>query len=626
MASGDNTTEYKVKVTADTGQAEENIQDLGDKTDDTSKKFKSLKTQIRETTVQLQELADAGKVGTKEFERLRSKLDDLNDAQDRVNYQAGQFDDKLAALPGPIGQVGQALQGFNESMVKFGKSTMIALGVVGLIITAFMTMKESLESTAEGQALLTRLTGAFQKVLGPLLAIVEKVAIPVFEGLAFVLEKVASGLASAAEWMGISSSKIAEASSGVKDFKKVAEDAAKAQKEAAEKAAADKKAADEKAKAAREKAAAEAKARREKAAAEQAEFDKARVQAAIELLDGQEKEQAALAVKYAEDRLKFKGRSAKDLAILDEAYQKQRTDIDKKYEDERLAKLKKDQEEEAKGLDEEYKKQEEIAADKRALTYQTIEEQIGELDRLNQKYDTDFQADRDRLEQKKLKIAEERELALTNTKLTEAERLKVIQDAAQKERDIDKEVTASKRAELDARKALQLQYIDAVQQVGSILSSLAGENKDIAIAGLLIEQAAAVARITVNTLSAASTIASTSPLGYLDPRAILTYVSGGLSVVQAGIATAKGIEQIRSANANSAGGGGSVGGAPSIQAPRVGTAATPQMAEGVGANPSTQIAQTIGNAQNQPVRAYVVSQDITSQQQLDRKVNAAAVF
>ena len=66
--------------------------------------------------------------------------------------------------------------------------------------------------------------------------------------------------------------------------------------------------------------------------------------------------------------------------------------------------------------------------------------------------------------------------------------------------------------------------------------------------------------------------------------------------------------------------------APSIQAPRVGTAAEPQMAEGVGANPSSQIAQTIGNAQSQPVRAYVVSQDITSQQMLDRKSNQAAVF
>jgi hypothetical protein len=42
-------------------------------------------------------------------------------------------------------------------------------------------------------------------------------------------------------------------------------------------------------------------------------------------------------------------------------------------------------------------------------------------------------------------------------------------------------------------------------------------------------------------------------------------------------------------------------------------------------NQTTQIAQTIGNAQT-PIRAYVVSQDIQSQTALDRKTNRAATF
>lgn len=626
MAAGDS-TEFTAKITVDSKQAEQNVQNLGDQTEDTAEKFVSLKTQIRQTTVELQKLETEGKTATKEFQNLRAKLDDLNDAQERAAFKAGQFDDKLSAMPGVLGQAGGALKTFNDSVNQFGKTLTYSLGIVGIIITAFVAMKQSLESTAEGQALLTRVSSAFQKVLGPLLAIVEKVAVPVFELLAEGLEAVASGFAKAAEWMGISTSKIKEASSGVKDFKKQAEDLAKAEKEKADKARADAEAAEAKRKAAREKA-----------RQEQLEFEKAQVQSAIDLLDGQEKEQAALAVSYHEQRLKYKGRTAAELLVFDEAYQKNRIAIDKKYADEaekkRIAdaqKAFKDLQDETAGLEAEYKRQDEnaekLAADKRALTYETIEAQIGELDRLNQKYDNDFEADRVRLEEKKIKVAQEKDLALTNTKLTELERLKIIQDAADKERAIDKSITDSKRAEFEARKALQLQYIDAVAQVGQIISSLAGENKDIAIAGLLIEQAAAVARITVNTLSAASTIAATSPLGYLDPRAILTYVSGGLSVVQAGIATAKGIQQIRSTPGPAGSGGGSAGAeSPSIQAPRVGTAATPQMAEGVGANPSSQIAQTIGNASKEPVRAYVVSQDITSQQMLDRKVNNAAVF
>ena len=41
---------------------------------------------------------------------FKRKLDDLNDTQERVNFQAGQFDDQLAALPGPLGQIGSGIQ------------------------------------------------------------------------------------------------------------------------------------------------------------------------------------------------------------------------------------------------------------------------------------------------------------------------------------------------------------------------------------------------------------------------------------------------------------------------------------------------------------------------------------
>jgi hypothetical protein len=165
-----------------------------------------------------------------------------------------------------------------------------------------------------------------------------------------------------------------------------------------------------------------------------------------------------------------------------------------------------------------------------------------------------------------------------------------------------------------------LKYADVVGQLGSVLQQAAGDNKGLAIAGLIIEQAAGVAKIVINTQVAAA------KAGYFTPIGIATLISGALSVVSAVIATKKGIDQINAVQVPGGGGGGGGASAPSIQAPRVGTAAAPQMAEGVGANPSSQIAQTIGNASAQPVRAYVVSQDITSQQMLDRKSNSAAVF
>ena len=74
-----------------------------------------------------------------------------------------------------------------------------------------------------------------------------------------------------------------------------------------------------------------------------------------------------------------------------------------------------------------------------------------------------------------------------------------------------------------------------------------------------------------------------------------------------------------------AGGAGGAAGSPAIQAPTVPTAAAPQIQTSGGMNPTTQIAQTISGAQ-QPIRAYVVSGEISSQQALDRRTNRAATF
>jgi hypothetical protein len=177
------------------------------------------------------------------------------------------------------------------------------------------------------------------------------------------------------------------------------------------------------------------------------------------------------------------------------------------------------------------------------------------------------------------------------------------------------------RAEFEAKKDLQLQIVNLYGGFGRALQELAGKNKKLAIAGLLIEQAAGVASIIINTQKAAA------KAGYITPLGIATLVAGAASVAAAVVATVKGIQQINAVNVPGASGGGgsSSGGASSIQAPTVPSAAAPVIETTAGANPSAQIAETIGRAQS-PVRAYVVSQDISSQQALDRRTNRAATF
>ena len=158
------------------------------------------------------------------------------------------------------------------------------------------------------------------------------------------------------------------------------------------------------------------------------------------------------------------------------------------------------------------------------------------------------------------------------------------------------------------------------------LQELAGKNKEVAIAGIVITKAAGIAEIILNTQ-----IANAKALATLGPIAgpiwvAINDVAAGLSIAAAVKSAADGISQINSvqtpgsagAGASSAGVTPTYAGTPSTSAPIVNTQG--------GANPATQISQTIQSANQQPIRAYVVSGDISTQQQLDRKVNRGATF
>ena len=208
--------------------------------------------------------------------------------------------------------------------------------------------------------------------------------------------------------------------------------------------------------------------------------------------------------------------------------------------------------------------------------------------------------------------------------LTEAQRTQIRQDAANERAAIDD-------AELNARAEVQNAYTDLVGQFGSFLQQIAGKNKKLAIAGVLIEQAAAIAKIIQNTAIANAKAVAAFPLTGGLPWTAINSVSAGLSIASSVAAGVKAIQQIKSADSGSGGGGGSTASVPrasaGISAPQVGSTGVPAI-EGTtqGQNPTTQIAQTIAQRQQQPIRAYVVSQDITSTQALDRRTNSAATF
>jgi hypothetical protein len=366
-------------------------------------------------------------------------------------------------------------------------------------------------------------------------------------------------------------------------------------------------------------AAAKRKGERDKEAADRKrtldEITKNEKEAALSLLDERDQERRKIVNDY-NAKIKLAEDNGKDSFILEEAKLKALADLNEKFRKEDADKKKEADEKEKERL-------KKIADEERELKFEGIQNQIDDITAKNELLENDFQEDIARLEQKKLLLEQQKEIELSNTDLTAAERLKIIRKYAKDEQDIDKSVTETKKAELEARAQLNLAYTNAVGALGSLLQQAAGDNKDLAIAGILIEQAAGIASIVINAKkNFVKDGGITSPLAWANAAA------AAAAVIAAGLAAKKGIEQIKSTPIPGGRGGGSTGGSsaapPSYAGAAVGMAA-PQIQTTGGMNPTTQIAQTIGNAQA-PIKAYVVSGEVSSQQALDRRTSRAATF
>jgi hypothetical protein len=145
--------------------------------------------------------------------------------------------------------------------------------------------------------------------------------------------------------------------------------------------------------------------------------------------------------------------------------------------------------------------------------------------------------------------------------------------------------------------------LDAVSQAISGFAALAGENTKLS-------KALTITQIIIDTYQGA-----TKALGAYPPPFGQIAAAG---VVAAGIAN---VQKVRSTQIPTTGDSAPSG---TIQAP---TAASVQpQFNVVGQGSINQLAQSIGSQFNQPVRAYVVGQDVTTSQQLQRQRIRTATF
>jgi len=167
----------------------------------------------------------------------------------------------------------------------------------------------------------------------------------------------------------------------------------------------------------------------------------------------------------------------------------------------------------------------------------------------------------------------------------------------------DKEISAAKidiaQKEYEAKRTSLEGYAGALSSLSGLLSQETTAGKAVAIASSLINTYAA---ITAQLKAAAGSPGAAIP-GYAIAQAIATGVAGFAAV-----------KKIASVQVPGGSGGGSsqTGSMPNVS--------TPPAFNVVGQSGETQLADAIGSQTQRPARAYVVSNDVTTAQELDRNI------
>jgi len=157
----------------------------------------------------------------------------------------------------------------------------------------------------------------------------------------------------------------------------------------------------------------------------------------------------------------------------------------------------------------------------------------------------------------------------------------------------------------------------AFEAVGDLLQEVAEGNKDVAIAGVIVEKLGAIAQIIANTAIANAKSIALFPLTSGQPFVGINNVTAGIAIAATTAAAAKAISGIKSGQDSDINptAGRSAGGA------------SPPTFNVVGASDISQLGQTIATQRNEPVQAVVMESQVTNAQQVAaRKAKNSSVF
>ena len=577
----------KVKVDVETNAAN-SIADL-----------KALKKQLKETAA-----------GSADFKRLVGEIDDLEDKLKSAKGAAADWIDTLESAGGPLGAVGGALNKLKVSTQSFGaalKATGIGL-IVSLLGGLVAALSKSEGTMKKFEPILIMFEQALNGILGALEPLIDgfiELAINIMPYVTKAFKVVYSAVTAVFQSLGKLGGAVVKLFKG--DFKGAWEDAkssvtsfsdnydeavvrfekgqkqmTKTQKENLDKQKKD-----------RDDAAQKAKEQRE---AELKELSDGQKEAMLELLSEREAEEYKVREHYS-NLLFLATKHGDDTTQLKLAQQNALDAIDTKYKDKEKEKADKEAEEAKKKADD-------------LAKYQYDQyERIKKLDEDRQ--DFTFKANQ--------AIAQSWVDLGTNISNVFGSLVSVFGQGS------------------DAAKAFGVAQvaINAAATIGSIIlnnkQAQAEYNKAIAAGNATIALGISSAFIPgMQGIAAAQIASGKAAVGLATAGKISSKVNSIAQIATVGVTSAAQIAAILSAGKGSkvsGGTGGSAEGAltPPPALPTVAPTAAPQIQTSGGMNPTQQIGETI-SASQKPIRAYVISGDITSQQALDRRTTRAATF
>lgn len=273
-------------------------------------------------------------------------------------------------------------------------------------------------------------------------------------------------------------------------------------------------------------------------------------------------------------------------------------------------------------LDEQQEREQQTVKD-RISTLQNEQEQLGvtqerrlEIFQLNTELAAiEAQQEGFRSEQLINRISLEKEQAEVKQAAIDAE-LKSEQEAADAKAKIAKDLADKEQKEIERvasiEEAAKKNSLNVANDIANTIGDLSGEGTEAAKAAGVAGVAIDVAKGLTGALSGWSS---------LGPFGIAGAVASSAAIVATGIKSVKDILAVKSGAKNASTNAGKVS---ASAAPPAATITPPQFSTAADTGTS-QLAADI-NQQNEPVQAYVVSEKVTTQQQLDRQVEINTQF